>query len=78
MSFCHVHVQATFTPSGAPRPHSLRWAGETLHVLDVGRCWVADDGRHVLVRVADGRVFELRTDGARWWAALRTPPSAWV
>ncbi len=78
MNFREVHVQATFTPSGVPRPHALSWAGETLRVLDVGRRWAAEDGQHLLVRVADGRVFELRTDGVRWWAALRTPPIAWV
>jgi len=78
MSFRQVQVQATYTPEGDPRPHSLRWAGQTLRVLDVGRRWVAEDGRHLLVRVADGRVFELRTNGARWWAALRTPPTALV
>jgi hypothetical protein len=78
MSFREVRVQATFTPDGVPRPRSLRWEERTLHILDVGRRWAANDGQHLLVRVADGRVFELRTDSARWWAALRTPPTAWV
>ncbi len=78
MSFREVEVQATFSPDGVPRPQSLRWGGETLRVQDVGRRWVADDGQHLLVRVAEGRVFELRTDGVRWWAALRTPPVALV
>ena len=78
MSFREVQVQATFTPDGIPRPHSVTWAGEVLRVADIGRHWPADDGRHVLVRTADGRVFELRTDGVHWWAALRTPPSALV
>ena len=78
MSFREVHVQATFTPDGTPRPHNLRCEGQTLRVLDVGRRWDAGDGQHLLVRVTDGRVFELRTDSVRWWAALRTSPTALV
>jgi len=69
-----VSVDATWTPDGWPVPARLTWAGETLSVVDTGRRWKADDGLHLLARVADGRVFELHTNGARWWARVVSAP----
>ncbi len=69
-----TEVQATFTPGGWPIPHALRWEGQALTVIDVGRRWHAPDGIHVLVRVPGGRVFELHTNGALWRARLIGEP----
>lgn len=70
-----VRVAATWTPDGWPVPEQLDWQGEPLDVIDIGRRWKADDGLHLLARVTGGRVFELHTNGARWWARIvSTPP----
>lgn len=74
MRFRVTEVQATFSPDGWPIPSSLRWDGVTLVVIDVGRRWRSEDGIHVLVRAADGRVFELHTNGALWRAAVVSEP----
>ncbi|MBN1681794.1 MAG: hypothetical protein JW966_16055 [Anaerolineae bacterium] len=75
MRFKLTTVEATFTPTGWPVPSSVHWGGERLPVIDVGRRWKADDGIHILVRVPDGRVFELHTNGALWRACvIATPP----
>ncbi|NDJ76542.1 MAG: hypothetical protein GYB65_09820 [Chloroflexi bacterium] len=74
MTFETVEVEATFTPDGWPVPSALTWAGVRLRVRDVGRRWESDDGRHLLTRVVDGRVFELYTNGAMWWAKIVSQP----
>jgi hypothetical protein len=74
MKFRVTHVKATYTPDGWPVPSSLRWEGETLPVLDVGRRWRTEDGVHLLVRVPDGRVFELHTNGSLWRACVISEP----
>lgn len=74
--FHAVEIEATFTPNGWPLPHSLQWEGKTLPVIELGRHWRAEDRVHVLALVNDGRVFELITDGSRWWAALVSVPPA--
>jgi hypothetical protein len=74
MSARKVEVEATFTSDGWPMPSVLLWDGDLLRVLETGRRWKADDGIHLLVRVPDGRVFELRTNGALWWASIVSEP----
>lgn len=70
-----VQVEATWTPDGWPVPTRLTWQSAALDVIDVGRRWKADDGLYLLARVTGGRVFELHTNGARWWArVVSTPP----
>lgn len=67
-------VEARYTPDGWPVPTAMDWEGARLRVLDVGRRWRAEDGIHVLVRVPDGRVFELHTNGAVWRARVISEP----
>ena len=74
MRFHVTEVQATYTTDGWPFPSSLRWNGETLPIVDVGRRWRSDDGIHLLARVPDGRVFELHTNGSLWRAAVISEP----
>lgn len=77
MSFESVEVEATYSPDGWPTPSRLLWRGDLLPVLDVGRRWKEDDGIHLLARLPGGRVLELHTNGARWWArAVSEPPEA--
>lgn len=72
--FCVTEVQATYTAGGWPVPYTLRWEGQILSIMDVGRRWHASDGIHVLVRVPDGSVFELHTNGALWRAKRISHP----
>ena len=75
MKFRVITVEAVLASDGWPQPLTLRWQGETLTVTEIGRRWQADNGLHVLVRVTDGRVFELHTNGTLWRAqALAAPP----
>lgn len=74
MTFRKVEVEATFTPDGWPVPSVLLWEGDLLRILETGRRWKTEDGIHLLARVPDGRVFELRTNGALWWAAVVSNP----
>jgi hypothetical protein len=74
MIYRKTEVEATFMPDGWPVPKSLTWYDVRLAVKEMGRRWKEDDGIHLLVRVADGRVFELHTNGSLWQAALISDP----
>ncbi len=76
MSFETVEVEATYSVDGWPRPSAVLWRGDLLDVIDVGRRWKELDGIHVLARLVDGRVLELHTNGARWWARVVSEPPA--
>lgn len=74
MKFRVTTVEATFTQNGWPIPVSVLWDGLVQPVIEVGRRWKQPDGIHILVRVLDGRVFELHTNGALWRAAVVSEP----
>ena len=74
MSFQKVEVEATYMLDGWPVPSSLIWKGDRLVVLETGRRWKTEDGIHLLARMTDDRVFELRTNGSLWWAAVVSDP----
>jgi hypothetical protein len=74
MRFRVTEVTATFAHNGWPIPTSVRWDSVTLPIVDIGRRWREDDGIHILVRVPDGRVFELHTNGSLWRAAVVSEP----
>ena len=78
MRFRVTAVEATFTQDGWPIPSSVLWDGLALPVIDVGRRWKQPDGLHILVRVPDGRVFELHTNGSLWRAAVIAEPPRWA
>jgi hypothetical protein len=75
VKFHPAEVSARYTPDGWPIPASFTWEGATLPVVDLGRRWRDDNGVHLLARVADGRVFELHTNGAQWRAGLVSQPA---
>jgi hypothetical protein len=74
MSFQLVEVEATYTSDGWPVPSSLTWEGDKLAVVEAGRRWKTEDGIHLMIRAADGRVFELHTNGSLWWATVVSSP----
>lgn len=73
-----IPCDATFTPDGRPHPQAITWQGALLPVVETGRRWAAADGLHFLVRVRDGRVFELSTHAGGWAARLLSVQAAGV
>lgn len=68
------NVEATFSPDGKARPIKLTWDNETLLITEKGRHWKSDDGQHMLVKVPDGRTFELLYNGAHWQGKIVSSP----
>jgi hypothetical protein len=67
-------VDAQFEADGSVRPRRFTWQGTRLDVSDVGRQWVDNAGRHVLVMVADQRTFELLLEQeSLTWRVVRAP-----
>ena len=67
-------VDARFADDGAVRPRRFTWDQAWLDVTDVGRQWVDETGRHVLVMVAGRRAFELLLDRITLkWRVVRAP-----
>lgn len=67
-------VEATFTKEGQAHPRKLVWDGQALFIAEVGRHWTSDDGQHMLVKVPDGRTFELLYNGAHWQGKVVSAP----
>lgn len=64
-----IQVTAHFDEEGKIRPLRFTWRGSDYQVESTGRHWQASDGRHILVMVPGGRIFELvyiPTEG-RWF-----------
>ena len=78
MAWQAITCEATFTADGRPQVQAMTWDGARLPVVDTGRRWTESDGRHLLARVADGRVFELRYNGADWAARLSSQPPSFI
>ncbi len=63
-----TRVDVSFDEQGRPRVRRFSWGGKMLPVTSVGRSWIDEDGRHLLVMAAVERVFELllRRSDLRW------------
>lgn len=69
-----VTVEAHFETEGAVRPRRFTWGMVWLDVTDVGRQWVDEAGRHVLVMVGGRRTFELLLERESLaWRVVRAP-----
>ena len=67
-------VRAYFKEDKSVHPQRFTWEGRWLSVSDIGRQWVDDAGRHVLVMVAGQRTFELLlTRQNLTWRVVRVP-----
>ncbi len=69
-----ISLEVAYPTKDRPIPRAFTWEGARLRVTDLGRSWEADDGYHRLVRVADGRTFELAEQAGTWRACLRSAP----
>jgi hypothetical protein len=54
-----TEAEVSFAEDGRPHPLNFAWEGRRLRVTAVGRTWLDEAGRHVLVMVGGDRVFEL-------------------
>jgi hypothetical protein len=69
-----IGVELRFEADGTVRPQRFSWGGGWLSVSDVGRQWVDEAGRHVLVMIGGRRVFELLLERERLtWRVVRAP-----
>ncbi len=59
-----TEVEVRFARDGRPHPLSFTWEGKRIPVTAVGRTWLDEAGRHVLVMVGGDRVFELLLRGS--------------
>jgi hypothetical protein len=66
-----VEVTARFGPDGKIIPLRFRWQGGLYPVESTGRRWQVEDGYHILVMTAGGRMFELLfiAQENRWYLA---------
>ena len=67
-------VEARFESDGVVRPRRFTWGQSWIDVSDVGRQWVDDDGRHVLVMSGGLHAFELLLEReSLTWRVVRAP-----
>ena len=67
-------VEVHFDERGRPRVRNFLWGGKRLPVTAVGRTWLDDAGRHLMVMAPGDRAFELllrRSDLT--WRVVSTP-----
>lgn len=64
-----IEVIARFDEQGTITPLQFTWKGSLQHVESTGRRWTSEDGQHILVMVASGRIYELnyRSGEGRWY-----------
>lgn len=72
-----TRVEVSFDEQGRPRVRRFSWEGKMLPVTSVGRNWMDEDGRHLLVMAAGERIFELLLERSelRWRVVGHLPQS---
>jgi hypothetical protein len=70
-----TRVEVVFDEGGRPQVRMFAWNGKMLPVISLGRTWLDEVGRHVLVMAAGERVFELllRRSDLCWRVVGRLP-----
>lgn len=67
-----VEVEARYDPDGRPTPLALVLKSRRHPIVDHGRQWTDSDGRHFLVTVAGGQIFQLNHNPSTGtWTAER-------
>jgi hypothetical protein len=64
-----IAITVRFDLQGDPTPLNFVWEGKQYQVESTGRRWTDQAGKHILVMVPGGRVFEILFDTAeaRWF-----------
>ena len=70
-----IEVTAHFDKQGNINPLHFAWKGGSYRVESTGRRWADDSGRHMLVMVSDGHIYELtfRSSEGRWYIRQTEP-----
>lgn len=58
----NVEVTTRYDRDGKVIPLQVSWQGQVHGIESVGRQWVDEQGQHILIMLADGRVVELLFD----------------
>jgi hypothetical protein len=67
-------VEARHATDGSVHPQRFTWQGDWLSISDVGRQWMDEAGRHVLVMVSGRHTYELLLErGELLWHVVRAP-----
>lgn len=63
-----ISVTGTTDTLGEVHPRQFDWRNQQYPIVSVGRQWETEEGRHILVEIANGDRFELQLDRAelRW------------
>lgn len=75
-----IEVTARFDVQGKITPLHFSWNGGTYQVESTGRRWQDEAGRHFLVMVTSGRMYELtyRSNEGRWYIGKAGPDRIYV
>jgi hypothetical protein len=70
-----IEVTAHFDAQGVITPLHFIWKGSRFQVESTGRRWRDDNGQHMLVMVASGRIYELtfKNSEERWYIGQAGP-----
>jgi hypothetical protein len=70
-----IEVTARFDEQGLITPLHFIWKEGIYRVESTGRCWLDDDGQHMLVMVSSGRIYELafKSNEGRWYIGRAGP-----
>ena len=70
-----IEVTARFDEDGTITPLEFRWKGGFYRVQSTGRRWQDGEGAHILIMVANGRIYKLtfKSDKGRWYIEHTRP-----
>ncbi len=70
-----IEVTAHFDEQGSITPIHFTWKGGVYRVESTGRSWADDAGRHILVMVSSGQIYQLtfRSEEGRWYIEQGEP-----
>lgn len=70
-----IEITAHFNTDGIITPMHFTWKGGHYHVESTGRRWSDETGKHMLVMVSSGQIYELifKSDEGRWYITKIRP-----
>jgi hypothetical protein len=75
-----IEVTARFDEHGMITPLHFTWKGSAHRVESTGRRWADETGQHILVMLANGRIYELtfKSGEGRWFIGQTEPEHKFV
>lgn len=70
-----IEVTVNFSEQGVITPLHFTWKGSRQRVESTGRRWQDENGQHMLVMVASGKIYELtyKSHEGRWYIGQTGP-----